>query len=145
MIIIGCDHGGYEMKNFLKEYLLSKGEEVIDVGAKNFDAEDDFSTYAKLVAENVLKNGCRGIAVCGSGVGMCIALNRFKGIYAVNGFDAEKVALARQHNNVNVLALGGRMISFDEAKDMVDAFLKTDFLAGKYQRRIDDIDTFGWN
>lgn len=143
MIIIGCDHGGFELKNKLKEYLLQRGEKVLDVGAEVYDELDDFSYFAKLVANNMKSNGCRGIAICGSGVGMCIALNRYKGIYAVNGIDHEKVALSRKHNNINALALGGRMVSFEDARKMVDAFLETEFLGGKYQKRIDDIDLMG--
>lgn len=143
MIVIGCDHGGLELKNKIKDYLVDLDEIVLDVGAFEFDELDDFSTYAKLIAENMKEEGAKGIAICGSGVGMCIALNKFKGIYAVNGIDAEKVGLARQHNNVNALCLGGRMVDEKEAEKMVKAFLDTEFLGGKYQKRIDDIDNMG--
>ncbi len=143
MIVIGCDHGGFELKNIIKDYLVDLDEIVLDVGAFEIDNLDDFSTYAKLVAENMKEEGAKGIAICGSGVGMCIALNKFKGIYAVNGIDEEKVELAREHNNVNALCLGGRMVEVDSAKKMVKAFLDTEFLGGKYQKRIDDIDNMG--
>ena len=142
MIVIGCDHGGLELKNKIKDYLVDLDEIVLDVGAFEFDELDDFSTYAKLIAKNMKEENAKGIAICGSGVGMCIALNKFKGIYAVNGIDGDKVSLARQHNNINALCLGGRMIDFENATKMVDAFLKTEFLGGKYQKRIDDIDSF---
>lgn len=143
MIVIGCDHGGFELKNIIKDYLVDLDEMVLDVGAFEIDNLDDFSTYAKLVAENMKEENAKGIAICGSGVGMCIALNKFKGIYAVNGIDEEKVKLAREHNNVNALCLGGRMVEVDSAKKMVKAFLDTEFLGGKYQKRIDDIDNMG--
>lgn len=143
MIVIGCDHGGFELKNIIKDYLVDLDEMVLDVGAFEIDNLDDFSTYAKLVAENMKEENAKGIAICGSGVGMCIALNKFKGIYAVNGIDEEKVKLAREHNNVNALCFGGRMVEVDSAKKMVKAFLDTEFLGGKYQKRIDDIDNMG--
>ena len=143
MIVIGCDHGGFELKNIIKDYLVDLDEMVLDVGAFEIDDLDDFSTYAKLVAKNMKEENAKGIAICGSGVGMCIALNKFKGIYAVNGIDEEKVKLAREHNNVNALCLGGRMVEVDSAKKMVKAFLDTEFLGGKYQKRIDDIDNMG--
>ena len=143
MIVIGCDHGGFELKNMIKDYLVDLDEMVLDVGAFEIDDLDDFSTYAKLVAKNMKEENAKGIAICGSGVGMCIALNKFKGIYAVNGIDEEKVKLAREHNNVNALCLGGRMVEVDSAKKMVKAFLDTEFLGGKYQKRIDDIDNMG--
>ena len=143
MIVIGCDHGGFELKNIIKDYLVDLDEIVLDVGALEFDELDDFSTYAKLIAENMKNENAKGIAICGSGVGMCIALNKFKGIYAVNGIDEEKVKLSREHNNVNALCLGGRMVEVDSAKKMVKAFLETEFLGGKYQKRIDDIDNIG--
>ena len=140
MVVIGCDHGGLELKNKIKDYLVDLDEIVLDVGAFEFDELDDFSTYAKLIAESMKEEKAKGIAICGSGVGMCIALNKVKGIYAVNGIDSDKVSLARQHNNVNALCLGGRMVSFEDASKMVESFLKTEFLGGKYQKRIDDID-----
>lgn len=140
MIVVGCDHGGLELKNKIKDYLVDLDEVVLDVGAFELDELDDFSTYAKLIAKAMKKESVKGIAICGSGVGMCIALNKVKGIYAVNGIDDKKVALARQHNNVNALCLGGRMVSCEDAIKMVEAFLKTEFLGGKYQKRIDDID-----
>ena len=140
MIVIGCDHGGLELKNKIKDYLVDLDEIVLDVGAFELDELDDCSTYAKLIAKAMKKESVKGIAICGSGVRMCIAWNKVKGIYAVNGIDDNKVALAKQHNNVNALCLGGRMVSFEDASKMVEAFLKTEFLGGKYQKRIDDID-----
>ena len=143
MIVIGCDHGGFELKNKIKDYLVDLDEIVLDVGALELDELDDFSTYARLIAKSMKKENAKAIAICGSGVGMCIALNRYEGIYAVNGIDSEKVKLARQHNNINALCLGGRMVSYKDAEKMVKAFLETEFLGGKYQKRIDDIDNMG--
>ena len=143
MIIVGCDHGGFELKNKIKDYLVDLDEIVLDVGALELDELDDFSTYARLIAKSMKKENAKAIAICGSGVGMCIALNRYEGIYAANGIDSEKVKLARQHNNINALCLGGRMVSYKDAEKMVKAFLETEFLGGKYQKRIDDIDNMG--
>lgn len=142
MIIIGSDHGGLELKNYIKQYLLDKGYQLQDIGAKNLDPLDDFSYYGKLVATQVAKDtkNNKGIFLCGSGVGACIVCNRQKGCYAANCHSVEQVVLSRQHNNLNILNLGGRFIDKDLAIKMVDAFLNTDFLGGKYQDRLEDID-----
>jgi len=141
MIILGCDHGGLELKEKIKNYLQKKNFDIVDVGAFELDKMDAFSDYVKKLKCAFYSNKeARLIAVCGSGVGMSIGLNRIKGVYCVLGYSVDEVALARQHNNVNALALGGRNISIQKAKKMVDAFLNTEHLGGKYTKRMLDLD-----
>lgn len=140
MIILASDHGGYELKEKLKNY-LAKNYDVVDVGAFVYDDKDDYPKYAKLAMQRMVesKNAC-AIILCGSGVGMNIACNRYKGIYAVVGTSTEQVRLARQHNNVNVLNLGGRNISFAKAKKLIEIFLNTKFDGGRHEKRLNSID-----
>ena len=141
LIFVGADHAGFELKEKLKKYLASKGENIVDVGAFEIDEKDDFSKYANLLADCFEKNkNARLIACCGSGVGMSIALNKKKHICACVGHGAKEVKLARAHNNINALCLGGRTTCFLTAKRMTKAFLTTDFLGGKYQKRMKDIE-----
>lgn len=141
MIIIGCDHAGFELKNKIKEYLQQINEDIVDVGAYLEDKEDDFSTYIHLMVKAFnLSENARIIAVCGSGVGMNIGLNKNKGIFSVLGHSVQEVEKAREHNNVNALSLGGRTTSFEDAKSMINVFLNTKHLGGKYLNRMIDID-----
>lgn len=141
MIILGADHAGLELKEILKQYLINKNEEVLDVGANALDKDDNFSTFVKLMAEVFYKNKeAKIIAVCGSGVGMNIGLNKNKNIFCCLGHTPEEVAKAREHNNINALALGGRTTKVEDAKQMVEAFLTTPHIGGKYTQRMMDID-----
>lgn len=141
MIIIGCDHGGYNLKEEIKNYLQEINEDIVDVGAYEIDNEDSFSVYvAKLVKAFNLNNNVKIIAFCGSGVGMNIGLNRNNGIFSVVGHSVEEVKKAREHNNVNALTLGGRVTSVEDAKKMVDVFLNTNNLGGKYLDRMNSLD-----
>ena len=141
MIILGSDHAGLELKERLKEYLQKEDYDLVDVGAFKNDPEDSFADYVKLMVKafNQSKDA-KIIAVCGSGVGMSIGLNRNKGIYCVLGYSKEEVETARLHNNSNALAIGGRVFSFRKAKEMVDIFLKTEHLGGKYLQRMKNLD-----
>lgn len=141
MIILGSDHAGFELKEKVKAYLMELGEDLVDVGAFNVDPEDDFSNYVSLMAKakDESKN-TRIIAVCGSGVGMCIGLNKKKNIFCVLGHNEEEVKLAREHNDVNALALAGRKTSFEEAKAIINVFLSTKHLGGKYARRMANLE-----
>ena len=138
-IILGADHAGFELKNKIKDYLRSD-HDVVDVGADCLDLSDDFSSFVVKMRETFDTNSQdRIIAVCGSGVGMNIGLNKHKGIRCVLGHSKEEVSLAREHNDVNALALSGR-ISLDLAQSMIDAFLSTPSLSGKYARRMQEIE-----
>lgn len=134
-----ADHAGFDLKEQLKEY-LSKSNEIIDVGANVVDNDDSYVDYAKRANKQVVDNNCYGIYVCGSGVGMSIVANKQRGIRAVMPASVELVEKSRQHNDANVLCLGARFMTVEEAKKIVDKFLSTDFLGGKYQVRIQSIE-----
>lgn len=142
-IFIGTDHRGFELKNKLMEYLQEKNIRVEDMGAYEYDAEDDYPDFSMKVAKAVLQKpeGFYGIVICGSGVGVSIAANRFKGIRCVLGFDPEQVKHARENDHVNVLAIASEYADFEEAKAMIDAFLEGQpIMKDKYLRRAKKLD-----
>ncbi|WP_129409346.1 ribose 5-phosphate isomerase B [Marinitoga lauensis] len=135
-IVIGSDHAAYKMKEHLKNYLESKGIEVIDEGPY-VEERVDYPIYAKKVCERVIKGEAKyGILMCGTGLGMSIAANKVKGIRATLAYYPKMAELARQHNNANVLVLGGRTMGFELAEWTVDTFLNTEFEGGRHERRI---------
>ncbi len=139
LIAIGADHAGFELKEKVKKNLIASGYEVKDFGTDSTDSVD-YPLVAKALAVSVAgKNPPRGILVCGTGIGMAIAANKIKGIIAANCNDAETAKMARLHNNSNILTLGGRLITEDKAKDIVNTWLETDFEGGRHQRRIQEI------
>ena len=142
-IVIGADHRGYDLKNKLKEYLTQKGYEVIDVGAKEYDALDDNPVFGEAVSKAVLEDKSRlGIVICGSGIGISIAANRTKGIYCGLAFDEKQLLSGKQHDHLNVISLPADYISFEKATALVDIFLSTKNLEEeKYIRRRDMLDT----
>lgn len=135
-IAIGSDHGGFELKNKLVSYLREKGISVEDFGT-NSNESVDYPKYAHLVANEVLKDFDLGILVCGTGIGIGIAANKVKGIRAALCYDINTATLAREHNNANILVLGGRTTSEELAKEITDVFLSTEFEGGRHQRRVD--------
>ena len=138
-IIIGSDHGGYRLKNEIITHLKDLGYEVSDLGC--YSAEScDYPIIAKDVAEEVLANKCRGILVCGTGIGMSIAANRYEGIRASHCTDTFTARMTRAHNDSNILCLGERITGTGLAFDIVDIWLKTEFEGGRHQKRIDLID-----
>ncbi|AEX86323.1 ribose 5-phosphate isomerase [Marinitoga sp. 1135] len=135
-IAIGSDHAAFKMKEHLKEYLSKKGIEVIDMGPET-EERVDYPVYAKKVCDKVVNNEVDyGILMCGTGLGMSIAANKVKGIRATLAYYPKMAELARQHNNANVLVLGGRTMGFELAEWTVDTFLSTDFEGGRHERRI---------
>ena len=136
---IASDHAGYEMKEFLVGYLDAMGYEVLDFGTHSPDSVD-YADFAHPLAE-AIENGEleRGIALCGSGEGMTMTLNKHQGIRAALCWIPEVAALSRQHNNANVLAMPGRFVSNEQAIEMVKTFLNTDFEGGRHIRRIEKI------
>ncbi|MGN1043750.1 MAG: ribose 5-phosphate isomerase B [Acutalibacteraceae bacterium] len=137
MLSIGSDHAGYELKIKIEDYLNSKNIEFKDVGTFN-EESCDYPIFAEKASRLVSEGYCeKGILVCGSGVGMCIASNKIKNIRAVLCFDSEIAALSRKHNDANVLCLGGRFIDFESAKKIVDIFLNTPFEGGRHKKRIE--------
>ncbi len=126
-LYIGSDHGGYEMKGQLSEHLKATGHDVTDLGCFSEDAID-YPDIAREVAEKVLGNpGAKGVLVCGTGIGMQMAANKFKGIRSTVATDENMAEMSRRHNNANVLTLGGRTTELEKAKSILDKFVATDF------------------
>ncbi|MEI8377840.1 MAG: ribose 5-phosphate isomerase B [bacterium] len=139
-IAIGSDHGGYELKTYIERFLAKNNYEYKDFGC--FDNKPaDYPIIAKEVAKAVATGSfTKGIIVCGSGLGVCIAANKVSGIRAVTCTDAYCAKLSRMHNDANILTLGGRVVGTDLALDIIDTWLKTQFEGGRHQRRIDMIE-----
>jgi ribose 5-phosphate isomerase B len=139
IIPIGADHAGFELKQYLIEYLTSKGYELKDFGCYSEDSID-YPDYGHPVAEMVQENkGMLGIIICGSGNGINMTANKHQGVRSALCWKKEIAELARLHNDANIIALPARFISKNEAIEMVDAFLTTTFEGGRHQRRIDKI------
>ena len=139
IIPIGADHAGFNLKGKIIEFLESKGYQVKDFGC--FSEESiDYPDFAHPVAEMVEENtGMLGILICGSGNGINMTANKHKGIRSALCWNTEIAALARQHNDANIVALPARFISEQEALEIVEIFLGTAFEGGRHQRRIDKI------
>jgi len=136
-IYLGSDHGGFKLKEEIKKFLNELNYEYEDLGAKNYEPLDDYPDYAYLVANKVAQNDSYGILICSSGVGMCIAANKVKGIRAVNAYNVEIAKKSREHNNTNILCLGQNFINFQLAKDIIRAWLQTDFSnEERHKRRV---------
>ncbi|NLN14388.1 MAG: ribose 5-phosphate isomerase B [Tissierellia bacterium] len=137
---IGSDHGGYELKEVIKEYLTSEGIEFVDYGTNSLDSVD-YPDFGKRVADAVLnKEVDRGILICGTGIGISITANRIKGIRCALCSDTFSARMSRLHNDANILALGGRVLGKGLALDIVKIFLETEFEGGRHERRINKID-----
>jgi len=138
-IAIGSDHAGFELKETIKVFLKEKGIEVKDFGTHS-EERVDYPDYAIPLAESVA-NGEEdfGILICGTGIGMSIAANKVKGIRASLCSDVYSAHSAREHNNANVLCLGGRVLGKELAKEIVDKWLSSSFLEGRHKRRVDKI------
>lgn len=136
---LACDHAGYQLKEYIKKVLDEMGIEYKDFGC-NSEESVDYPDYAHPLARAVESGECtKGIAICGTGNGISMALNKHQGIRAALCWNTELAALARQHNNANVLSMPGRFISKETGKEIVKTFLTTDFEGGRHQRRIDKI------
>ena len=143
MIVLGSDHAGFELKEKLKKWFEKNNIQFFDVGAKQIDGQDSYVDYAKNGVEYFVKNCNKEkdklVLICGSGVGMSIVANRHSEIRAVLAYSKKQAVQARQHNDCNCLCLGARNTTIFFAKQIVKAFLKTDFLQGKYLDRIKTI------
>ncbi|MQG88910.1 MAG: ribose 5-phosphate isomerase B [SAR202 cluster bacterium] len=143
-VAIGADHGGYELKSEMVNLLKSLGHEVIDKGAHNYDAEDDFPDFAAPVAKAVqTKEVDRGIVICGSGVGAAIAANKFSGIRAGLCHDTYSAGQGVRHDDMNVLCMGARVVGVALAEDLVRSFMKAKLEADepRFIRRLDKVST----
>lgn len=137
-IIIGSDHGGFNLKTAVAEYLKNNGYEVEDLGCYSKES-CDYPVVAKAVAQRVLDTSSKGILICGTGIGVSIAANRFDGIRASHCTDTFTARMTRMHNNSNILCLGERITGVGLALDIVDIWLKTEFEGGRHQIRINMI------
>jgi ribose 5-phosphate isomerase B len=138
---LGCDHAGYELKNMLAAYLREAGHDVVDHGAHDYDPEDDYPAFCFAAAAAAVESpGSLAIVIGGSGNGEQIAANKVPGARAALAWSVQTATLARQHNDANVVAIGGRMHSTEESFEIVNAFLSTPFSGDeRHQRRIDQL------
>ena len=141
MIAIGCDHGGYELKEHIVKYLKDKGVDVKDFGVYNEDSVD-YPDCAAPVCKAVLSGEAEhGILLCGTGIGISIAANKYKGIRAALCSDVYSAKMTKQHNNSNIICLGGRVTGRELAFMIVDAWMNAEFEGGRHQARIDKIES----
>lgn len=136
---IGSDHGGFELKEHIKKFLEEQGVEYIDYGTKTLDSVD-YPEYGLKVAEAVKSGECdKGIVICGTGIGISISCNKVPGIRCALCGDTYSARMSIEHNNANILALGGRVVGKDLATEIVSVWLKAQFQAGRHERRINKI------
>jgi len=135
---IAADHGGFEMKELIKKHFDKVN--WLDLGTDS-EASVDYPDFAKKMAHSILnKKADLGILICGTGIGISIAANRYHGIRAALVYNSEVAKLAKQHNNANVLVFGGRTMAVDEVINSIDTFLHSEYEGGRHQRRIDKIE-----
>lgn len=138
-IALSADHAGYELKDLLADWLRADGHDIIDLGT-NGPESVDYPRYGAVLAEALADGRAeRGITVCGSGIGVAIAANRNPACRCAQVAEPLSASLARQHNDANAIALGARLIGPEMAKACVTAFLTSDFLGGRHQRRVDQL------
>ena len=140
-IALAADHVGFALKEKVREYLKCRGLEVEDYGPANAESVDYPDFAEKVAAQVAAKQADYGVLVCGTGIGMMIAANKVPGIRAVAANDTISARMAREHNNANVLTLGGRMIDAASMRQIVDTWLSTPFAGGRHQRRLQKIET----
>ncbi|MDW7645729.1 MAG: ribose 5-phosphate isomerase B [Desulfuromonadales bacterium] len=139
MLIIASDHGGLELKEALKNYLQDKQVDVRDLGTNGSESVD-YPDFGEKVARSVsLGEADAGILICGTGIGMSIVANKFPGVRAALAHDEFTARMAKEHNNANILVLGGRIQTSDQGIEMVAAWLDSEFEGGRHQRRLDKI------
>jgi ribose 5-phosphate isomerase B len=140
-VYLGADHAGYELKVHLANHLAKQGYEVVDMGAHEFDPDDDYPAFCLHAGARVVADpGSLGVVIGGSGNGEQIAANKVVGVRAALAWSVETATLARQHNDANVVAIGARQHTLDEASEIVEAFLVTPFSnSARHSRRIAQI------
>lgn len=139
MIAIGADHGGYELKEGIKKYFDENGIKYLDCGTYSEESVD-YPDIAEKTCEKVISGKCsKAILVCGTGIGISIAANKVKGIRCCACSDVYSAKMCRIHNNANALALGGRVIGIETAKELVNAFLSNEFEGGRHEKRVNKI------
>ena len=140
-IVIGADHAGFELKEYIAQELRENGYEIVDVGAHEYDKDDDYPDFSEAVARAVAAGrGERGVLVCGSGVGACVTANKVKGIRACLCHDIYSATQGVEHDDMNVLCLGGQIVGRILAFKLVYGFLSAEYIgSGRYKRRVDKI------
>ena len=139
-LALAADHGGFELKEQIKKYLTEQNYEIADLGTISCESVD-YPVYGKACGEAVVSGKADlGIVFCGSGIGISIAANKVKGVRCALCTSPIMAELSRQHNNANVLALGGRILTYEEAVRIVNAWLGSEFEGGRHQRRVDQLD-----
>jgi len=139
-VAVASDHAGVELKAYIKDALAEYADKIIDLGTQTKESVD-YPDYGNAIAKEILQgNATYGVAICGSGVGISIALNRHKGIRAALCSDGLTAALARKHNDANVLCLGGRLVGSEVARDCVKQFFTTAFEGGRHTTRVKKLD-----
>ena len=135
-IAMGCDHGGFAMKEELKAYLTEKGHEVTDCGCHS-TASCDYPEFGEAAARAVAEGACEmGVVVCTTGIGISIAANKVKGIRCAHCADSLQAEMTRRHNNANMMAIGAGFTGKNMAERMVEVFLSTEFEGGRHERRV---------
>ncbi len=135
-IAIGCDHGGFELKEKVVKELLNKSVDLVDCGCNSVDSVD-YPMFAKSVAKKVANGEVDfGILVCTTGVGMCVQANKVKGARAVLALNEDMAQMSREHNNCNVLCMGKKYTTIDEAMKYIEIFTSTPFSGGRHERRV---------
>ncbi len=138
-IAIGGDHAGFEYKTRIVTFLENEGHDVLDFGP-NSEASVDYPDHSHPVSEAIEKKEADlGILICGSGNGVAMAANKHQGIRAAICWNKDLAALARQHNDANVICIGARYLAYEYAEEIIDTFLKSDFEGGRHKRRVDKI------
>jgi len=141
IVAIAGDHGGFALKQKIRKHLIERGIEIADLGT---DSEEsvDYPEFGKACAQAVASGKAdRGIVICGTGIGISIAANRIRGIRCGLCTSVEMAELSRKHNNANMLAMGGRITSVEDAIRITDAWLDTEFEGGRHSRRVDMLDS----
>ena len=141
IVAIAGDHGGFDLKQRIREHLIERGIKIADLGT---DSEEsvDYPEFGKACAQAVASGKAdRGIVICGTGIGISIAANRIRGIRCGLCTSVEMAELSRKHNNANMLAMGGRITSVEDAIRITDAWLDTEFEGGRHSRRVDMLDS----
>jgi ribose 5-phosphate isomerase B len=137
---LACDHGGFELKEELKAFLKSISVEPIDMGTFNEDSVD-YPDFGVLVAEKISKGELeKGILICGTGIGMSIVANKFRGVRAALANDLYSSRFSREHIDANILVMGGRIVGKDLAKEILRVWLETPFAGGRHKRRLEKIE-----
>lgn len=138
-IALGSDHGGYELKEHIKRFLEEKNIEYVDYGTNSTESVD-YPDFGHKVAIAIKEGECdRGIVCCGTGIGISISANKVPGVRCALVSDCYSARMSREHNDANILALGGRVVGKDLALEIVDIWLKTEFQGGRHERRVNKI------